>query len=114
LPAEQQAALCEVWDNAPETDGICALSLASITLFLKHAAQLEGIVTDTSENSRWRCLPYRIYQPLAPLRSTESRVWEDECGCPMFFGSAYRLLDNLAEIAALSPAGVGAVAAISN
>jgi len=52
LPAEQQAALCEVWDNAPETDGICALSLASITLFLKHAAQLEWIVTDTSENSR--------------------------------------------------------------
>jgi len=32
----------------------------------------------------------------------------------MFFGSAYRLLDNLAAIAALSPAGLGAVLAISN
>jgi len=27
----------------------------------------------------------------------------------MLFGSAYRLLDNLAEIAALSPAGLGAI-----
>ena len=109
LAPADQAALCKAWERAPkEVAYVDALNLASIVLFLKHTAELEGVaVKGTGENSRWRHLPYWIYSHWLPVRTAEARVVEGLEAAPLFFGSAYALLDDLAAIAALSPLKLG-------
>jgi len=101
-----QAELCKAWDAAPEElASIDALNLASISAFLDHTAKLEGLAdaNEALERSRWPHLPYWIESYWLPVRGG-TMLHE-----PVFFGSAYGLLDNLADIAALSPRGLSTV-----
>jgi hypothetical protein len=97
--------LLKVWDAAPEEVGYFdALNVASIVSFLDHAAKLEGL-RDGNEaltHGRWRHLPYWLESYWLPVRS------ETTTAGPVFFGSAYGLLANLADIRAASPHDLGA------
>lgn len=103
-PAEQ-AALCEAWDKAPEeVASMGSFHIAALSAFLDHTAELEGLsANDAIEKSRWRHLPYWLESNWLPVRSDATRIAKDSLGSPVFYGSAYGLLDNLAEIAARSP-----------
>ena len=106
LTSDAQAALLQAWYATPEDMAYFdALNDASKTAFLNHAAKLEGL-KDSSEvqkRSRWRHLPHWIESYWLPVRS------DTTTGGPVFFGSAHGLLANLADIAATSPHGLGAV-----
>jgi hypothetical protein len=102
MPAHVE--LCKVWDAAPaELACIDALNEASTSAFLGHTAMLEGLANanEALARSRWRHLPYWIESYWLPVRGG-TMLHE-----PVFFGSAYGLLDNLADIAAISPHGLG-------
>ena len=97
LTSDAQVALLQAWDGAPEEMAYFdALNEASKTAFLTHAAKLEGL-KDSSEvqkRSRWRHLPHWIESYWLPVRS------DTATDGPVFFGSTYGLLTNLADMAA--------------
>jgi hypothetical protein len=107
LTNHDQAQLCKLWNAAPEEVAYFDfLNVASTCAFLDHTAKLEGF-TDANEalaRSRWRHLPYWIESYWLPVRSDTTSL-----DGPVFFGSAYGLLANLAAIATTSPYGLGTV-----
>jgi len=109
LPANEQTALCEAWDSAPEqVASLGSLHVAALNAFLEHAAALEDLsASDATERSRWRHLPYWLASNWLPVPGDVTRVVKDALGGPVFFGSAFGLRDNLAEIAARSPLRLG-------
>jgi hypothetical protein len=106
-------ALCIAWGDADEeVASIDALNLASVVLFLNHAAQLDGsrCSDDRMLECRWRQLPVWMASCWLPV---EAQVHDQRelNGEPVFIGSAQALLVELAEIAALSPHRLGNVPA---
>jgi hypothetical protein len=109
LTSDAQAKLLKRWRAAPK--GVAyldPLNLASQVAFLNHAAALEGLenINEAMERSRWRHLPYWLESYWLPVQSDMAVVHEGG-----FFGSSCGLIANLAEIAALSPHGLGTVPA---
>ena len=112
LPLERRR-LLKAWRQAPAAGRIDAMDINSIIAFLDYTAKLEGLpdVNQAIDRSRWRHLPYWLESCWVPLRSDATRVaaGKDTGGFPIFVGSAFALLDNLAEIASRSPYGLGQV-----
>jgi hypothetical protein len=109
LTSDAQAKLLKIWRAAPKKVAyLDPLNLASQVQFLKHVVALEGLkdINEAMMRSRWRHLPYWIESYWLPVRSDMAVAHEGG-----FFGSSCGLLANLAEIAALSPHGLGTVPA---
>src|SRR5262245_26981207 len=112
LTSDTRAALLKAWDAAPAKIAcLDALNEASTCAFGEHAAALEGLkdFNEAMTRGRWRHLPYWIDSSWLPVRSDTTFIERDKYGWPSFFGSAYGLLANLADIAAASPHGLGTV-----
>jgi hypothetical protein len=107
LTSDAQAKLLKRWRAAPKKVAyLDPLNLASQVTFLKHAVALEGLedINEAMTQSLWRHLPYWIESYWLPVRSDMAVA--DQGG---FLGSSCGLLANLADIAALSPHGLGTV-----
>lgn len=112
LTSDTRVALLKAWDAAPAKIAcLDALNEASTCAFGGHAAALEGLkdFNEAMTRGRWRHLPYWIDSSWLPVRSDTTFIERDKYGWPSFFGSAYGLLANLADIAAASPHGLGTV-----
>src|SRR5262249_41636077 len=112
LTSDTRAALLKAWDAAPAKIAcLDALNEASTCAFGEHAAALEGLkdFNEAMTRGRWRHLPYWIDSYWLPVRSDTTFIERDNHGWPSFFGSAYGLLANLADIAAASPYCLGTV-----
>jgi hypothetical protein len=112
LTSDAQAGLSKAWKSRPQEDGLSrALNEASTCAFVEHSAALEGLkgFNYAITRGRWRRLPYWIDSYWLPVRSNTKLIVRDKYEWPAFFGSAYGLLANLADIAAASPHGLGTV-----
>jgi hypothetical protein len=111
LPELERARLLKSWENAPAVALIDALNVASIAAFLEHVAGLEGFAdpNDAIDKSRWRHLPYYIESCWVPVRCDATHLVANKGSFPIFVGSSFGLLDNLADIATRSPHDLGVV-----
>jgi hypothetical protein len=110
LTSDAQAGLLKAWKVAPKKMAcLDALNEASTCAFIEHAAALEGLkgFNEAMTRGRWRHMPHWIDSYWLPVRSDTTLIERDRNGWPSFFGSAYGLLANLADIAAASPHDLG-------
>ena len=87
---------------------IDCLNMASISLFLRHAAELEGIRTEERiKGTKWPQLPDYEQTYWLPIEFTKPQVKTEYGGFPILIGSAQALLLELEEIRVLSAHSLG-------
>jgi hypothetical protein len=85
------------------TDNIAVidpLNIASMEVFMQHAAKLEGLI-DTSgagEGSKWPNLPYWMYSIWLPIEPAAKPIVQQVGGMPTLIGTAKGLIANLLEV----------------
>ncbi len=86
-----------------------SLNLSSISQFLDHTAELEGLPgqEEAIENSKWKQLPYWMTSIWLPLGTPFGPSVLQIEGEPIFVGSAAGLKQDLNDIAKLSAHGLG-------
>src|SRR3954451_12531750 len=72
IPSIRARSIGQSWADYSEQVDIDALNLASVELFLDHAASLEGLrnSAEAIEAGKWRNLPYWIESVWVPLGSS--------------------------------------------
>jgi hypothetical protein len=105
--ARRAAQVVEPWKTSKKEDILIdTLNEASIVIFLEHTAKLEELsaVDEAIDKSRWRNLPYWQHSIWLPLKGRKlAPIVAQVSGWPCLVGTASGLLDDLKDIAAISP-----------
>jgi len=97
------------WLNCPVAARVIdCLNIASVALFLRHVAELEGVQVERRiNNTKWPNLPDYEQTYWLPLELPRPEVVTPQGGYPLAVGSAQVLLRELDQIRQISPYSLG-------